>query len=107
MLLNARTVISRSNAHTALLLAIEDITERSATERELQHLLRQKDLLLEEMRHRIANSLQIIASKARSSAGIKPSRTASCSKTTTCPEISKPTSDASLSITITAATTRA
>jgi PAS domain S-box-containing protein len=70
MLLNARTVISRSNAHTALLLAIEDITERRATERELQHLLRQKDLLLEEMRHRIANSLQIIASilllKARS-----------------------------------------
>ena len=70
MLLNARTVISKSNAHTALLLAIEDITERRATEREVQHLLRQKDLLLEEMRHRIANSLQIIASilllKARS-----------------------------------------
>ena len=70
MLLNARTVISEANAHTALLLAIEDISERRETERELQHLLRQKDLLLEEMRHRIANSLQIIASilllKARS-----------------------------------------
>ena len=39
-------------------------------ERELEHLVRQKELLLEEMRHRIANSLQIIASilllKARS-----------------------------------------
>ena len=70
MLLNARTVISQANAHTALLLAIEDITERRATERELQHLLSQKELLLEEMQHRIANSLQIIASilllKARS-----------------------------------------
>jgi two-component sensor histidine kinase len=70
MLLNARTVISESNAHTALLLAIEDISERRATERELHHLLRQKELLLEEMQHRIANSLQIIASilmlKARS-----------------------------------------
>ena len=62
MLLNARTVISEKSAHTALLLAIEDISERRAYERELEHLLRQKELLLEEMRHRIANSLQIIAS---------------------------------------------
>ena len=70
MLLNARTVFSESNAHTALLLAIEDISERRAVERELAQLLRQKELLLEEMQHRIANSLQIIASilllKARS-----------------------------------------
>jgi two-component sensor histidine kinase len=70
MLLNARTVISQTNAHTALLLAIEDVSERRATERELAHLLSQKELLLEEMQHRIANSLQIIASillmKARS-----------------------------------------
>jgi two-component sensor histidine kinase len=70
MLLNARTVVSESNAHMALLLGIEDISERRAVERELAHLMRQKELLLEEMRHRIANSLQIIASilllKARS-----------------------------------------
>jgi two-component sensor histidine kinase len=70
MLLNARTVFSESNARSALLLAIEDISERRAVERELAHLLRQKELLLEEMQHRVANSLQIIASilllKARS-----------------------------------------
>ena len=70
MLLNARTVISEKSADAALLLAIEDISERRAHERALEHLLRQKELLLEEMRHRIANSLQIIASilllKARS-----------------------------------------
>jgi chemotaxis protein methyltransferase CheR len=70
MLLNARTVISEKSAHMALLLAIEDISDRRAHEQELEHLLRQKELLLEEMRHRIANSLQIIASilllKARS-----------------------------------------
>jgi chemotaxis protein methyltransferase CheR len=70
MLLNARTVVSESSARMALLLAIEDISARRATERELAHLLRQKELLLEEMQHRIANSLQIIASilllKARS-----------------------------------------
>ena len=70
MLLNARTVVSESNAHMALLLVIEDISDRRAVERELASLMRQKELLLEEMRHRIANSLQIIASilllKARS-----------------------------------------
>src|SRR5688572_10761046 len=33
MLLNARTVVSESNVHTALLLAIEDISERRAHER--------------------------------------------------------------------------
>jgi chemotaxis protein methyltransferase CheR len=70
MLLNARTVISENSADDAMLLAIEDVSERRAHERELEHLVRQKELLLEEMRHRIANSLQIIASilllKARS-----------------------------------------
>ena len=62
MLLNARTVFSEGNAPAALLLAIEDISERRAVERELAQLMRQKELLLEEMQHRIANSLQIIAS---------------------------------------------
>src|SRR4029079_4788972 len=62
MLLNARKVYYEDNSHTTVLLAIEDITERKAAERELQELLRQKELLLDEMQHRIANSLQIIAS---------------------------------------------
>jgi two-component sensor histidine kinase len=62
MLLNARKVFYEGNNHSTLLLAIEDITERRAAEQELQRLLHQKELLLEEMQHRIANSLQIIAS---------------------------------------------
>jgi PAS domain S-box-containing protein len=62
MLLNARAFLYEGNNHKALLLAIEDITQRRATERELQQLLRQKEMLVEEMQHRIANSLQIIAS---------------------------------------------
>ena len=62
MLLNARKVIYEGNNHTTILLAIEDITARRAAEREMQQLLHQKELLLEEMQHRIANSLQIIAS---------------------------------------------
>ena len=62
MLLNARKVFYEGNNHTTILLAIEDITARRAAEREVQQLLHQKELLLEEMQHRIANSLQIIAS---------------------------------------------
>jgi chemotaxis protein methyltransferase CheR len=62
MLLNARKVFYEGNGHTTVLLAIEDVTERRATERVLRDLLEQKDMLLQEMGHRIANSLQIIAS---------------------------------------------
>src|SRR5205085_10961835 len=62
MLLNARKVFYESNNSTSLLVAIEDVTERRALERDKDDLLRQKDLLLQEMAHRINNSLQIIAS---------------------------------------------
>ncbi|MEA2986462.1 MAG: hypothetical protein QOD94_2716 [Alphaproteobacteria bacterium] len=62
MLLNARTVFYEGNNSTSLLVAIEDITRRRTLEREKDELLRQKDLLLEEMNHRVNNSLQIIAS---------------------------------------------
>jgi two-component sensor histidine kinase len=70
MLLNARKVFYQGDLNTTLLLAIEDITDRRVTERLLQSLSEQKDMLLSEMSHRVANSLQIIASilrlKARS-----------------------------------------
>lgn len=70
MLLNARKVFYQANSNTTLLLAIEDITERRTVERRLQALMDQKDTLLSEMNHRVANSLQIVASilllKARS-----------------------------------------
>ncbi len=62
MLLNARKVFYEENGHTTILLAIEDVTERRARERELKELLEQKDVLLQEIQHRVANSLQIIAS---------------------------------------------
>jgi two-component sensor histidine kinase len=62
MLLNARTTFYEGNNSTSLLVAIEDVTERRALEREKDELLRQKDLLLQEMNHRVNNSLQIIAS---------------------------------------------
>lgn len=70
MLLNARKVFYKGDKNTTLLLAIEDVTVRRDAEKLLQTLSDQKDTLLAEMSHRVANSLQIIASilllKARS-----------------------------------------
>jgi two-component sensor histidine kinase len=62
MLLNARKVFYEKGTHSTVLLAFEDITVRRDIERQVQELLREKDMLLEEMQHRVANSLQIIAS---------------------------------------------
>ncbi|WP_426027210.1 sensor histidine kinase [Brevundimonas sp. TWP2-3-4b2] len=69
MLLNARKVIYETSANTTILLAFTDVTARRAIEREkaellerTEELLRQKQMLLQEMQHRVANSLQIIAS---------------------------------------------
>ena len=61
---STRARYSRRNTPTStlLLLAIEDITQRRDAEREKDELLRQKEMLLQEMQHRVANSLQIIAS---------------------------------------------
>ena len=69
MLLNARKVLYDESDTMAILLAFRDITARRAIEHEKAVLLerseelrRQNEVLLEEMRHRVANSLQIIAS---------------------------------------------
>ena len=62
MLLNARRVFDEAGSDSAILLAIEDVTQRRDSEREKDELLRQKEVLLQEMQHRVANSLQIIAS---------------------------------------------
>src|SRR5579863_5460206 len=62
MLLNAREVFFQKSSRKLILLAIEDVTDRRAAEREITNLLQQKETLLQEMQHRIGNSLQIIAS---------------------------------------------
>jgi two-component sensor histidine kinase len=62
MLLNARKIFYEGNSQTMILLAIEDVTERRGAEREMKELMQEKEVLLQEMQHRVANSLQIIAS---------------------------------------------
>jgi chemotaxis protein methyltransferase CheR len=67
--LNALPIRDDNGDSRMVLLAIKDITERRVAEQEKQRLLEhteelleQQKTLLREMRHRIANSLQIIAS---------------------------------------------
>lgn len=62
MLLNARKVFDEKGSHTTILLGIEDVTEKRVLESEKDDLIRQKEVLLEELEHRVVNSLQIIAS---------------------------------------------
>ena len=69
MLLNARKVLYETSPDATILLAFTDITARRAIEMEkevllekTEDLLRTNRVLLQEMQHRVANSLQIIAS---------------------------------------------
>lgn len=62
MSLSARKVFYELGPHSHILLSINDITERSKLEHEKDALLRQKDEIHHELQHRVANSLQIIAS---------------------------------------------
>jgi PAS domain S-box-containing protein len=59
MLLNAREVFNQ-RTQKLILLTIEDVTDRRLAEQELARLLQQKETLLQEMQHRVANSLQIV-----------------------------------------------
>jgi two-component sensor histidine kinase len=62
MLLNARKVFYEGGSNTTILLGIEDVTVERVLEREKDALLVDKDVLFEELQHRVSNSLQIIAS---------------------------------------------
>jgi two-component sensor histidine kinase len=62
MLLNARKVFYEVGSRANILLGIEDVTSKRLLQREKDEVLRQKDVLLGEIQHRIGNSLQIIAS---------------------------------------------
>jgi chemotaxis protein methyltransferase CheR len=60
--LHARKICCEASSASTILLGIEDITDKRLLEKEKDDLIRQKQVLLEELEHRVANSLQIIAS---------------------------------------------
>src|ERR1700675_2764134 len=74
MLLNARKIFSEKGPHSAILLGIEDVTQKRTLEKEKDDLIRQKEMLLEELKHRVVNRLQIIASIIMLKAGEEGSR---------------------------------
>jgi PAS domain S-box-containing protein len=61
MVLNARNVYRPGNKTQQILLAIEDVTERARIEREHAIAGERIGMLLQELAHRVKNSLQIIA----------------------------------------------
>ena len=61
MMLNARKVYRPGNKIRQILLAIEDVTERARLEREHAIAGERIGMLLQELTHRVKNSLQIIA----------------------------------------------
>jgi two-component sensor histidine kinase len=68
LLVNARKLDDGDKDRVRLLLAVTDVTKARAEARQKDDLLREKAILLQEVQHRVANSLQIIASLLMQSA---------------------------------------
>jgi two-component sensor histidine kinase len=68
LVLNAQKLDYGSTDQVRLLLAVSDVTEARIAEKLKDDLLKEKDVLLQELQHRVANSLQIIASVLMQSA---------------------------------------
>ncbi|MEO4000964.1 histidine kinase dimerization/phosphoacceptor domain -containing protein [Mesorhizobium sp. CAU 1732] len=68
LIVNARTLDDGIKDHVRLLLAVTDVTVARAQARLNDDLLREKAILIQEVQHRVANSLQIIASVLMQSA---------------------------------------
>ena len=68
LVLNARKLDDGDSTPVRLLLAVSDVTFARAEARQKDNLIREKAVLLQEVQHRVANSLQIIASLLMQSA---------------------------------------
>ncbi len=68
LVINARKLDDGDLEHIRLLVAITDVTDMRAEARLKDDLVRDKAILLQEVQHRVANSLQIIASVLMQSA---------------------------------------
>ncbi len=62
LVVNAHKLVYGTDEPIRLLLSVADITEARLAERVREDLVREKSVLLQELQHRVANSLQIIAS---------------------------------------------
>ena len=62
LVLNAHKLEYDDKEQVRVLLAVADVTDARASEKLKDNLLREKAILLQEVQHRVANSLQIIAS---------------------------------------------
>jgi two-component sensor histidine kinase len=62
LVLNARRLDYGDADHPRLLLTVSDVTDARIAEKLKDDMLREKAILLQEIQHRVANSLQIIAS---------------------------------------------
>jgi two-component sensor histidine kinase len=62
LILNAHRLDYDDKEQTRVLLAVADVTDARANDKLKDELLREKVVLLQEVQHRVANSLQIIAS---------------------------------------------
>jgi two-component system, sensor histidine kinase PdtaS len=68
LVLNATKLDYADGSNVRLLLAVSDITDARIAEKLRQDLIKEKEVLLQELHHRVANSLQIIASVLMQSA---------------------------------------
>jgi two-component sensor histidine kinase len=68
LVVNAHKLSYGQSDEVRLVLSIADVTDARAAERFKENLVREKEVLLQELHHRVANSLQIIASVLMQSA---------------------------------------
>lgn len=68
LVINARRLDDGDTERVRLLMAVSDVTDVRAETRQRDDLVREKAILLQEIQHRVANSLQIIASVLMQSA---------------------------------------
>ena len=76
LIVNARKLDYFDHDHVRLLMSVTDVTDARVDAELKDRLLREKEVLLQELQHRIANSLQIIASVLMQSARRVRSRNA-------------------------------
>lgn len=62
LVITPRKLTYSDDANTRILVTVMDVTDARVAEKLQQDLLREKGVLLQELQHRVANSLQIIAS---------------------------------------------